>query len=75
MLDAAAELLDQLPPSAPATRNIARLAGVQQSLIFRHFGSKEQLVRAVAFRYALGYRDAVQAAGDDPMAGFHRADD
>ncbi|HVA08943.1 MAG TPA: TetR/AcrR family transcriptional regulator [Acidimicrobiales bacterium] len=75
LLNAAAELLAQRPPSAVATRDIAMMAGVQQSLIFRHFGSKEQLVREVAVRYALGYREAVQAAGDDPLAGFHQAVD
>ncbi|OAI38675.1 hypothetical protein AYO39_03515 [Actinobacteria bacterium SCGC AG-212-D09] len=75
MLDAAAELLSERPPSAVSTREIAALAGVQQSLIFRHFGSKEQLVREVAVRYSLGYRDAVQAAGADPLAGFHHAVD
>jgi AcrR family transcriptional regulator len=75
LLDAAAELLTQQPPSAVSTREIARLAGVQQSLIFRHFGSKEQLVREVAAGYAVAYRDAVQAAGEDPLAGFHRAID
>jgi AcrR family transcriptional regulator len=75
LLDAAAELLTQQPPSAVSTREIARLAGVQQSLIFRHFGSKEQLVREVAAGYAVAYRDAVQAAGDDPLMGFHRAVD
>ena len=75
LLDAAAELLSQRPPSAVSTRDIAQLAGVQQSLIFRHFGSKDQLVREVAVRYALGYGEAVQGAGDDPLAGFHRAVD
>jgi AcrR family transcriptional regulator len=72
LLRAAAVLLSQRPPGAVSTRHIADLAGVQQSLIFRHFGSKEQLVREVAIRYAGAYFDAVTST-EDPVEGFHRA--
>jgi AcrR family transcriptional regulator len=72
LIRAASVLLSQRPPGAVSTRHIADLAGVQQSLIFRHFGSKEQLVREVAIRYAGAYFDAITSTGD-PVESFHRA--
>jgi AcrR family transcriptional regulator len=74
LLDAAAELLATRPPSAISTREIAQRAGVQQSLIFRHFGTKADLVREVAVRYAGAYLQTVGEAGD-ALEGFHRAFD
>jgi len=57
------------------TRDIAARAGVQQSLIHRHFGTKQDLVREVVATIALRYTAVVASAGDDVVAGFDRAFD
>lgn len=48
ILDAAIELSAEAPPDAITTRAIAERAGVQQSLIYRHFGSRQALLDEAA---------------------------
>ncbi|MBV8179614.1 MAG: helix-turn-helix transcriptional regulator [Mycobacterium sp.] len=47
ILDSAAELFAERGPAAASIREIAAHARVNHGLLFRHFGTKEQLVAAV----------------------------
>jgi AcrR family transcriptional regulator len=49
-LDAATEILNRVGIQGATTREIARRAGVNEVTLFRHFKSKEQLLRAVLQR-------------------------
>jgi AcrR family transcriptional regulator len=71
MLEHAADLFAERGPAATSTRDIAARAGINQALIYRHFGSKDQLVGAVlddlAARAAAARRaDAAGAGTGDP---------
>ena len=50
LLDAATETLNRVGIQGATTREIARRAGVNEVTLFRHFKSKEQLLRAVLQR-------------------------
>src|ERR1700730_8550553 len=50
LLDAATETLNRVGIQGATTREIARRAGVNEVTLFRHFKSKEQLLRAVLLR-------------------------
>ena len=50
LLDAATEILNRVGIQGATTREIARRAGVNEVTLFRHFKSKEQLLRAVLQR-------------------------
>src|ERR1700756_4377052 len=47
ILDAATDLFAERGPAATSIRDIASLSKVNHGLVFRHFGTKEQLVGAV----------------------------
>ena len=47
ILDAATELFAEQGPAATSIRDIAARSNVNHGLVFRHFGTKEQLVGAV----------------------------
>jgi AcrR family transcriptional regulator len=47
LIDAAAELFAEQPPAAVSVRAVAERAGVNHGLVHRHFGSKQDLERAV----------------------------
>src|SRR5262245_41367240 len=47
ILESAAEIFAERGPAAASIRDIAAQARVNHGLIFRHFGTKEQLVAAV----------------------------
>lgn len=47
ILDSAAEMFAERGPAAASIRDIAARARVNHGLVFRHFGTKEQLVAAV----------------------------
>ncbi|WAJ45364.1 helix-turn-helix domain containing protein [Mycobacterium sp. Aquia_216] len=47
ILDSAAEMFAERGPAAASIRDIAATAHVNHGLVFRHFGTKEQLVAAV----------------------------
>lgn len=71
-MEAATRLLSERTPADVTLREIAAAAGVQHSLIVRHFGSKAGLVRAVMARTSAGYAESV-LAGADPADGFVQA--
>ncbi|MCZ7524908.1 MAG: TetR/AcrR family transcriptional regulator [Acidimicrobiia bacterium] len=50
VLDAATDLFGRQGPVATSVRDLAKAAGVNHALIFRHFGSKEGLLRSVMDR-------------------------
>ena len=66
------DLMEHPSPDSVTAREIAKQAGLQHSLIFRHFGSMDQLVLAVAARYSVDYVDQVADRGD-VFDGFDRA--
>ena len=47
LFDAATETLNRRGIQGATTREIARRAGVHEVTLFRHFKSKEQLLRAI----------------------------
>lgn len=47
ILRAAAELFAERPPSRVTIRDVAARAGVNHSLVHRHYGTKDNLLRAV----------------------------
>ncbi|MEO1058632.1 MAG: helix-turn-helix domain-containing protein [Actinomycetota bacterium] len=67
ILGAAEDLLATRSPSEVSLREIARRAGVQHSLITRHFGTKDNLVAAVVQR--------TLAAQDEALADTESAAD
>lgn len=69
ILDAAQDLFATHAPASVTVRDIARRAGVEHSLIHRHFGSKDNLVREAFLRNALRYIAEVEGA-DDAIDGF-----
>jgi AcrR family transcriptional regulator len=69
LVDATIDLLSERLPSQVTVREIAERAGVQHSMITRHFGSKAALVAEAVGSVASGYAAAV-AAADGPDAGF-----
>jgi TetR/AcrR family transcriptional regulator, repressor for neighboring sulfatase len=66
LLKAAGELFGAKGPDAVSVRDVAGLAGVNQGLVHRHFGSKEQLIRGLAERDGAALRAA--AANTDDLA-------
>jgi len=71
LLDAAAQVFARDGLDGATTREIARTAGVNEVTLFRHFGSKENLVAAVAERMRGAVsepRDAVKSPGEISMA-------
>ena len=51
IIEAAAQLISELGFTATTTRAIAEAAGVNEVTIFRHFGTKENLAKAVMDQY------------------------
>lgn len=71
LLDATLELLSERPAGDLTVREIAARAGVQHSLITRHFGSKDALIAEAVGMVASQYAREV-ASADDPADGFAR---
>ncbi len=69
ILQAADELLSERLPAEVSVRDVAERAGVQHSVVHRHFETKDRLLAEVVKRTAERYADAI-AEGDDPAAGF-----
>jgi TetR/AcrR family transcriptional regulator, repressor for neighboring sulfatase len=61
ILDSAAELFAERGPLAAAIRDIAARARVNHGLVFRHFGTKEQLVAAVLDHLAARHSALIDA--------------
>lgn len=66
LLDATVDLLSQRPARDVTVREIAERAGVQHSMITRHFGSKRALIAEAIAQVSAGYASAVAVAGDPP---------
>jgi AcrR family transcriptional regulator len=75
LLEAAAGLFAARGPAAVSTREIAAAAVVNSGLIHRHFGTKDELLRAALSRLAQGISVAVESpAGDaDDLLRFFDA--
>lgn len=69
ILQAADDLLAERMPSEVSVRDVAERAGVQHSVVHRHFETKDRLLAEVVKRTAATYADAI-ADGDDPAEGF-----
>jgi AcrR family transcriptional regulator len=63
VLAAAAELFAERGPAATSIRDIAARSGVNHGLVYRHFGTKEQLVAAVLDRLS---DDAIEVSPTAP---------
>ncbi|WP_454788836.1 TetR/AcrR family transcriptional regulator [Mycolicibacterium lutetiense] len=72
-LSAAAELFAEQGPAATSIRDIAARSKVNHGLIYRHFGTKDQLVGAVLDH--LGARLTALLDGDGPADEIERAMD
>jgi TetR/AcrR family transcriptional regulator, repressor for neighboring sulfatase len=72
LVAATVALLSEGPPASVTVRAIAERAGVQHSLITRHFASKDQLVATALRELADAYAGVVDD-GDDAAGGYLRA--
>lgn len=72
ILDAAARIFEEVGFRETTTRRIATEAGVNEVTLFRHFGSKEQLLmRAVQRHMARDPLPTLPALPTDPAAELH----
>ena len=67
LLEAAARLFAERGPAAVSTREIAAEANVNNGLIHRHFGTKDELLRQTMERLASEIAEAADA-DDDPAS-------
>lgn len=68
ILAAAEELLAVRMPAEVSIRDIADRAGVQHSVIYRHFETKDRLFAEVVSRTVAGYTEAIAGASDPAQA-------
>jgi AcrR family transcriptional regulator len=69
ILRAAARVFGELGFRGATTRRIADAAGVHEVTLFRHFGSKEELIReALSLRSQEGEKPVLPDEPDDPVA-------
>jgi TetR/AcrR family transcriptional regulator, repressor for neighboring sulfatase len=73
ILEAATDLFAERGPAATSIRDIAARSNVNHGLVFRHFGTKEQLVGAVLDH--LGMTTTTLRQTDAPAAELERAMD
>jgi TetR/AcrR family transcriptional regulator, repressor for neighboring sulfatase len=73
VLDAAAQLFAERGPAATSIRDVAALSKVNHGLVFRHFGTKDQLVGAVLDH--LAGRITALVDGDAPADELQQAVD
>jgi AcrR family transcriptional regulator len=69
ILRAAAELFAERPPSRVTIRDVAARAGVNHSLVHRHYGTKDNLLRAVMQLGSTDYSKHIDEL-TDPAAAF-----
>jgi AcrR family transcriptional regulator len=69
LFDAATETLNRRGIQGATTREIARRAGIHEVTFFRHFKSKEQLLRAILKR-GLAAKAALDTFNDALYAGM-----
>ena len=72
LVAATVELLSEGPAGDVTVRAIASRAGVQHSLITRHFTSKDELIAVALGQLAADYRQVVEG-GDGAADGYLRA--
>ena len=65
LLDAARALFAERGYAATTTADVARHAGVSEGIVFHHFGSKADLLEAVATDYGQGLARAMFETGPD----------
>ncbi|MFI9344292.1 TetR family transcriptional regulator [Streptomyces sp. NPDC052773] len=73
ILDACADLLDEVGYDALSTRAVAQRAGVPIGSVYRFFGNKRQMADALAQRNLDRYADRVTARLKDARPGDWRA--
>jgi AcrR family transcriptional regulator len=73
LLDAAARVFAEVGYRGATTRRIAFEAGVNEITLFRHFGSKDALIREAIAR--VGERTARSSLPDDPREPFRELTD
>jgi AcrR family transcriptional regulator len=66
LMEAAAALFAQRGYAATTTADVARHAGVSEGIVFHHFGSKADLLEAVAADYGQGLAQAMFAVAPPP---------
>jgi TetR/AcrR family transcriptional regulator, repressor for neighboring sulfatase len=64
LLDATARLLAVSPPDDISLRGIAREAGVNHGLVYRHFGTQDDLIDRLLERSARNWTAELKATGD-----------
>lgn len=69
IIQAAEELLAERVPAEVSVRDVAERAGVQHSVVHRHFETKDRLFTEVVKRTGAQYAEAV-SGGDDPAQGY-----
>jgi AcrR family transcriptional regulator len=73
LLEAALELLVEGGPDAVSLRDVAKRAGVSHAAPYRHFVSKDAMLRAIAqqgFAALRGHLEAAAAKRRDPLGRF-----
>jgi AcrR family transcriptional regulator len=68
LIDSATKLFAERGTEGASVREIAAGAGVNHALVFRHFGSKERLVRVVLDRLLDELVEEFRSAGVDPAS-------
>ena len=68
VLDAASELFAENGPAATSIREVAGRSGVNHGLVYRHFGTKEELVAAVLDHVSDQVNAAIARSGTDTGA-------
>lgn len=66
LMEAAAVLFAERGYAATTTADVARRAGVSEGIVFHHFGSKADLLEAVAADYGQGLAQAMFAVAPAP---------
>ena len=67
MLDHAADLFAERGPAATSIRDVAARSGVNHGLVFRHLGTKDQLVGAVLDRLGRQMGDLLDSGASQPL--------
>jgi AcrR family transcriptional regulator len=72
LLEVAIRIFAEAGYHGTTTRRIAQEAGVNEVTLFRHFGSKESLIREALVAVARRNRPLLSAEAADPVAELHR---
>jgi AcrR family transcriptional regulator len=72
VLDGASDLFAQQGPAATSIREVAARSGVNHGLVYRHFGTKEQLVAAVLNHVSDQVNEAIADSRLDTQARVER---